>query len=265
MVLLMYLKQYVWVTVLFASITATNLELAHADDCDEAMKAAEPTDDQLDSCTKSRPILSLGVGAALAVGSEERRFTFSAQADLQLTRPLYLSARSRAGGHYADVDLVAGAHLGFKYGRGNHTTVSMSNDYSRGGSHYGGYSYVQTTTAHTDEVVQRESFVVFGGVRGVRIPTNPGNMDDQPAWDGFHTYLLGAGYHYTNNHHQDSRIELVLYKREDNKGFSLRWFNTLVAMEIGWVPVGAKKADGTDYSTSLIYWNLLEIGRFFEL
>jgi hypothetical protein len=36
-------------------------------------------------------------------------------------------------------------------------------------------------------------------------------------------------------------------------------------MEIGWVPVGAEKADGTQYTNSLIYWNLLEIGRFFEL
>jgi hypothetical protein len=259
----MYPMQYLSIAVVLAALAPT--KLAYADDCDQALSAAEPTDEQLESCTKSRPLVSLGIGAALAVGAQERRFTFSAQADVQVTRPLYLSVRSRAGGHYADVDLVAGAHLGFKYGRGNHTTVSMSNDYSRGGSHYGGYSYVQTTTAHTDEVVQRESFVVFGGIRGVRIPTNPGNMDDQPAWDGFKTYLVGGGYHYTNNHHQDSRIELVGYLRDGDKGFSLRWFNTVVAMEIGWVPVGAKKADGTDYSTTLIYWNLLEIGRFFEL
>jgi len=141
----------------------------------------------------------------------------------------------------------------------------MSNDYSKGGSHYGGYSYVQTTSAHTDEVVQRESWVVFGGVRGVRIATNPGMEDDQPRWDPFKTYLIGAGYHYTNNHHQDSRVELALYTRSGDKGFSLRWFNTLVAMEIGWLPVGAEKADGTQYTGNLIYWNLLEIGRYFEL
>jgi hypothetical protein len=256
----MYLKQYLSIAVLLAAFH----EPAHAGDC-VALTVDTPTDDQLESCTKSRPILSLGVGAALAVGSQERRFTFSAQADVQLTRPLYLSVRSRAGGHYADVDLVAGLHLGFKYGRGSHTTVSMSNDYSRGGTTAYGYSYTQTTTAHTDEVVQRESWVVFGGVRTTRIATDPGMSDDKPVWDPFKTYLVGGGYHYTNNGHQDSRIELVGYYRDGDKGFSLRWFNTIVAMEIGWIPVGAEKADGTQYTNNLIYWNLLEIGRFFEL
>jgi len=106
----MYAKQCLGIAVLLAAIHKPAL----ADECDQAMSASEPTEDQLNSCTKSRPILSIGVGAALAVGSEERRFTFSAQADVQLTRPLYLSVRSRAGGHYADVDLVGGLHLGFK-------------------------------------------------------------------------------------------------------------------------------------------------------
>lgn len=192
----------------------------------------------------------------------ERRFTVSGQADLQLTRPLYLSARGRYGGKFQEVDLVAGVHLGFKYGRGNHTTVSMSNDYSKCGTTAYGYSYTQTTTAHRNQVVQRESFVIFGGLRGVRYDAD---NDMTLDWDPFKTYLLGAGYHYTNNNHQDSRIEIVLHRRDGRSGFSARWFNTIVAMEIGWTALGYDRADGMKYADNMIYWNLLEIGRFFEI
>ena len=234
---------------------------AFADDRCPAIDAAHPSHDQLEQCLESRPLLTVGAVLSLTAGGDDGfRATVMGQVDVAAARPVYLSARGHIGSSYGDVDLLVGAVLSSHYGAGEHTTVSMSNSYNSPTA--SGYSYTTTTTAHSDYVVQRDALVVFGGVRGVRRDANRDGTQDFDAWK---TWQVGIGKHYANHLGVHERVELALYGRSGEYGFSVRWFNSLVGMELGWVPVGGIGNNGMELKEKMFYWNFIDFGRFFDL
>lgn len=247
------------------AIVAATTTRARAGTC-EALDMRTPTDADFERCLTSKPILEAGLVGSLTLGGDTGfRATLLTQLDVRALSPVYASVRARLGqGPYAEVDLVAGYAFKRSYGAGDHTTVTMSNTYNSPTAY--GYSYVTTTTAHTDYVVQREAWLVLAGVRGVNRHID--GPDDSTTWDPWKTYLIGIGNHYANHQGQHTRIELFAVVRDGSWGASARWFNSIVGMEVGWVPY----ANGTDPntgmdrpSTGMFYWNFVDIGLFKDL
>ncbi len=239
---------------------------ARADESCKALEMSSPTNEDFERCVKSRPILTGGIVGSLTLGGDSGfRATLLGEADVYVLSPVYLSARGRVGkGIYAEVDLLAGFAFKRQYGAGNHATVTMSNTYHSPTAT--GYSYTQTTTAHSDYVVQREAWLVLGGVRGMNRHVD--GPEDSTSWDPFKTYLFGPGLHYANSNGQQTRIELLVHYRTGSWGASVKWFNSIVGMEAGWVPV----SNGFDPvmnmerpSGTLIYWNFIDAGFFKDL
>lgn len=253
-------------TPLLATIAlALASRAAHAEDC-KALEMSAPTDADFERCVKSKPILTGGLVGSLTLGGDTGfRATLLGQVDMYALAPVYVSARGRVGkGIFAEIDLVAGYAFKRRYGAGNHTTITMSNTYHSPTAY--GYSYTQTTTAHTDFVVQREAWLVLGGVRGANRHVD--GPEDSTTWDPFKTYIFGLADHYANSNGQQTRIELLGYYRNGGWGASVRWFNSIVGMELGWVPI----ANGVDPvtnmerpSSSIIYWNFIDAGLFADL
>jgi hypothetical protein len=247
------------------ALVASSRATAHAAHC-EALQMSAPADADFQRCLKSRPILVGGLVGSLTLGGDTGfRATVLTQLDLMALAPVYASARARLGtGAFAEVDLVAGFAFKRSYGAGNHTTVTMSNTYNSPTAY--GYSYTTTTTAHTDYVVQRDAWLVLAGVRGVNRHID--GPDDSTTWDPWKTYMIGVGDHYANHLGQQTRIELFAIVRDGTWGASARWFNSIVGMEVGWVPYadGTNLTTGMDLgSTSMFYWNFVDVGLFKDL
>ena len=235
---------------------------AHADESCSALTMSEPARADLERCLKSRPLLTVGAVGSLTLGGDDGfRATLLGQVDVNKIKPLYASARARVSSEYSEVDLMAGFAFSSSYGAGNHTTFSMSNTYHSPTAT--GYSYTQTTTAHTDWVVQRNAWLVLGGVRGVRREPDAATGKKFDAWK---TYTFGLGNHYANSNGQHTRIEALVVTRDGEYGFSLKWFNMVVGMEVGWVPVdGGVDGLGKAHTTSMFYWNFIDAGLFTDL
>jgi hypothetical protein len=236
--------------------------VAHADDECRALSMSKPEDADFQRCLKERPLLEVGaIGSLTLGGTDGFQWSVLGVVDIPLTRPLYLSARLRAGGNWSELDLLTGYVFGFQYGAGNHTTFSQSNTYDSPTAY--GYSYTTTTTAHRSYVVQRAAWVALAGVKGTREAAHDGQAE--ATVDKFKTLQFGIARHYANHEGAHIRWELVGMKRGDRWGASLRWFNAAVGMEVGMQPMLSLNSDGSESSYTMFYWNFIDIGRFWDL
>ncbi|MDX2090134.1 MAG: hypothetical protein SFX73_19910 [Kofleriaceae bacterium] len=248
--------------VALALVGALGAEVRADDEC-KALDMREPKDADFEKCLKKRPLLEVGLIGSLTLGGVDGfQPSLYGVADIPLTRPVYLSVRTRLGGDWQELDLLAGYVLGYQYGAGNYSFISQSNTYHSPSAY--GYSYTTTTRASTSYVVQRSAWVLMAGVKGTRRGTPEGTMD-APELDKFKTLQFGIARHYANHGGLHTRIELIAMKRGEKWGGAVRWFNAIVGMEVGIQPMLDVSSDGTEYDMSVFYWNFIELGRFWDI
>lgn len=253
----------------FVVVTSLAVTAGHAagdDQTCKALKMRSPTDADFEKCIASKPLLVGGVVASLTLGGEDGfRASLMMQADILKIPRVYLSARGRYGGKYSEVDLLAGFAVISSYGAGPVTMISMSNQYHSPTAY--GYSYTQTTTAHTHTAVQRNAWLLLGGVRGTFVDPNNWGEPMEKQWSGFHTYEFGIGLHHASHDAGQERGEILAYVNDGTWGFSIKWFNRVVGMELGWVPVdNGVDGMGMPYKPSnMVYWNFIDAGLFMDL
>ncbi len=231
-----------------------------------ALKMSKPTDADFERCLASHPLLTGGLVGSLTLGGEDGfRATLLGQVDVLKIPRVYLSGRARYGGKYSEFDLLAGFAVMSGYGAGPDTQISMSNTYHSPTAY--GYSYTTTTTAHTRMAVQRNAWLLLGGVRGTyKDPDHLGEPMNK-SFSGFDTYVFGVANHHASHDGGQVRIELLGYVNDGVFGFSAKWFNAIVGMEVGWVPV-AQGPDGLGNPSkpfSMFYWNFVDVGFFKDL
>lgn len=231
-----------------------------------ALTKSSPTDADFEKCLASRPLLTGGIVASLTLGGEDGfRASLLGQIDVLKIPRGYLSARARYGGKYSELDLLAGVAVLSAYGAGGVTRLSMSNTYHSPRAY--GYSYTQTTTAHSRTAVQRNAWLLLGGVRGTYMDPEHLGEPMNKVFSGFHTYVFGIGKHHASHDGGQVRSELLLYVNDGTWGFSLKWFNEIVGMELGWVPVdnGVDGLGVPQKPYSMFYWNFIDFGLFRDL
>lgn len=243
------------------ALVALGGEARAEEDC-KALGMSDPKDADFEKCLKKRPTLEAGAIASLTLGGADGfQASLNLVVDAPITRPVYLSARARLGNDWSDLDLLAGYVVSYRYGAGNHTSFSQSNTYHSPTAY--GYSYTTTTTAHTSYVVQRESWILLGGVKGTRKGVPDDQTMGEAAVDTFKTLQFGIARHYANSDGKHIRMELIGMKRADKWGVAVRWFNAIVGMEIGMQPLfDGTNSDGTESTGTIFYWNFVDLGLF---
>jgi hypothetical protein len=227
----------------------------------KALEMREPTEADFEKCLKKRPVIEAGViGSLMLGGTDGFQASLNLVVDAPIARPVYLSTRARLGSNWSEVDLFAGYVLSFRYGAGDHTTISQSNTYHSPTAT--GYSYTTTTTAHSSYVVQRESWVLLAGVKGTRTSVPDDLTMGEPAIDKFKTLQFGIARHYANSDGQHIRMELIGMKRADKWGVAVRWFNAIVGMEIGMQPLLDVSTGPNESVGTIFYWNFVDLGLF---
>lgn len=229
----------------------------------EALVTSSATDDAFERCLSSRPLFTTSVGGSLAIGDSGARGGLFVTLEIPVMRPLWLSARSKMGSSYADVDLLAGWVLRSSYGAGEQSWTMMSNTYHSPTAY--GYSYTQTTSKASAYVVQRSALLLLAGVKGVS-RTIDGEMER--TFDIGKTFQAGLSYQHANHVGSHSRIEAFGVMRDGKFGGVLTWHNSVptigrwvVGMEVGYVPV----LGASDTTTHTFYWNIVDLGISFEL
>lgn len=229
----------------------------------EALVTSSPTEEQFERCLSSRPLFTSSVGGSLAISDSGSRGGLFVTLEVPVLRPFWISARSKMGSSYSDVDLLAGWVLSSSYGAGTQSWTMMSNDYHSPTAY--GYSYTQTTSIASASVIQRSALVVLAGVKGVS-RTIDGEMDR--TFDIGKTFQAGISYQHANHVGSHSRIEAFAVMRDGAYGGVLTWHNSVptigrwvVGMEVGYVPV----LGANDTTTHTFYWNIVDLGISFEL
>ena len=248
--------------VLVAAAGVLLLQHSVAYACD-AFASTEATHEQVEACLKSRPLFTASVGGSLAIGDTGNRSGLFVTLEIPVLRPLWISARSKMGSGYSDVDVMAGWVLRSSYGPGTQSWTMMSNTYHSPTAY--GYSYTTTTTAHSAQVVQRSALVLLAGVKGVSRSID-GSMER--SFDIGKTFQAGLSLQHANHVGSHSRIEAFAVMRDGTFGGVVTWHNSVpsigrwvVGMEVGYVPV----LGANDTTTHTFYWNIVDLGISFEL
>jgi hypothetical protein len=97
-------------------------------------------------------------------------------------------------------------------------------------------------------------------------PQNAGEPMNK-EFSGFHTYTVGIGRHHATHDGGQVRIEALAHVNDGVWGFSLKWFNAVVGMEVGWTPVdnGVNGLGMPNKPFSMFYWNFIDVGFFKDL
>jgi hypothetical protein len=229
----------------------------------EALTKDGATNDAFEKCLSSRPLFTTSIGGSLAIGDSGARGGLFVTLEIPVMRPLWISARSKMGSSYSDVDLLAGWVLRSSYGAGTQSWTMMSNTYHSPTAY--GYSYTTRTSIASAQVIQRSALVLLGGVKGVS-RTIDGEMER--SVDIGKTFLAGISLQHANHVGSHSRLEAFGVMRDGKFGGVLTWHNSVptigrwvVGMEVGFVPV----LGANDTTTHTFYWNIVDLGISYEL